>query len=93
MEMHVLLPNILSELSSVTMAMTTNEARTLDTEDPYHTKLKAHPVLFASIGVIHTLLSAGVVFGWASLLPILKDEGIHLSASDFARVFTMGAIG
>jgi hypothetical protein len=53
-----------------------------------HDRLFAHPVLFAIVGVSHTLLTAGIVFGWASLLPILRHEGIDLSPSDFARVFT-----
>jgi MFS family permease len=65
----------------------------MDGEDPYHARLRAHPVFYASIGVLHTLLTAGVVFGWASLLPILRQEGIDLSPSDFARIFTHGAIG
>lgn len=38
-------------------------------------------------------MTAGIVFGWASLLPILRDEGLDLSPSDFCRVFTHGAIG
>jgi MFS family permease len=58
-----------------------------------HAILRSKPILFASIGAIHTLLSAGIVFGWASLLPVLRNEGISLSPSEFARVFTHGAIG
>ena len=58
-----------------------------------HDRLKAHPVLFALVGVSHTLLTAGIVFGWASLLPILRNEGVDLSPSEFASVFTHGAIG
>ena len=66
--------------------MTTFDAR-------QHERLLSRPVFFASIGVIHTLLTAGIVFGWASLLPILRDEGLDLSPSDFCRIFTHGAIG
>jgi MFS family permease len=62
-------------------------------EDPYHARLEKYPVFFACLGVIHTLLTAGIVFGWASLLPVLRSEGIDLSPSDFARIFTHGAIG
>lgn len=59
-----------------------------------HERLLNHPVLFASIGVVHTLLTAGIVFGWASLLPILREEGLdYLTPSQFARIFTHGAIG
>lgn len=58
-----------------------------------HERLRRHPVLFALIGVSHTLLTAGIVFGWASLLPILRREGIGLTPSQFANVFTHGAIG
>ena len=58
-----------------------------------HDRLRKYPKLFAFIGVSHTLLTAGVVFGWASLLPLLRHEGVDLSASDFARIFTHGAIG
>jgi len=58
-----------------------------------HETLRARPLLFASIGVAHTLLTAGVVFGWASLLPILRQEGVELTPTQFASVFTHGAIG
>ena len=58
-----------------------------------HATLRAHPVLFALIGVSHTLLTAGVVFGWASLLPLLRQEGLDLTPSQFAQIFTHGAIG
>jgi MFS family permease len=79
------------------MALSTSTRTTTNSaskeEDPYHETLKRRPVLFAVIGVLHTLLTAGVVFGWASLLPILRAEGIDLSPGDFARVFTHGAIG
>lgn len=63
------------------------------TSDAYHEHLLSHPILYASIGVIHTLLTAGIVFGWASLLPVLRDEGLDLSPSDFCAIFTHGTIG
>lgn len=58
-----------------------------------HAQLRAHPLLYACVGVLHTLLTAGVVFGWASLLPVLRREGVALSAPAFAAVFAHGAIG
>lgn len=78
--------------------MTTTTSLPSDTTKPNsdqaaHDRLRAHPVLFALIGVSHTLLTAGVVFGWASLLPILRQGGVELSPSEFASVFTHGAIG
>jgi MFS family permease len=65
----------------------------MEDDDRAHATLRSYPILFASIGAIHTLLSAGIVFGWASLLPVLRNEGIALSPSEFAGVFTHGAIG
>jgi len=64
-----------------------------DEEDRYHERLNRSPALFACIGVSHTLLTAGIVFGWASLLPVLRNEGIELSPADFASIFTHGAVG
>lgn len=59
-----------------------------------HNRLRAHPVLFALIGVCHTLLTAGIVFGWASLLAVfVRGEGLDLSPTQFALIFTHGAIG
>lgn len=58
-----------------------------------HKWLKAHPRFWASVGVLQTLLAAGIVFGWASLLPILRNEGVDLSAQAFTQIFTYGAIG
>jgi MFS family permease len=45
------------------------------------------------VGIIQTLLTAGIVFGWASLLPILRDEGVQHTPQEFASIFTCGAIG
>lgn len=61
--------------------------------NPRHNRLRSHPVLWASVGVTQTLLCAGIVFGWASLLPILRDEGVSHTPQDFAMVFTCGAVG
>ena len=58
-----------------------------------HDRLRKHPVLGAPEGVAHTRLPAGIVVGWASLLPLLRKEGVDLTASEFASVFTHGAIG
>jgi len=65
----------------------------MDTESVDHKRLRAYPTLWASVGVLQTFLTAGLVFGWASLLPILKEEGISLTAKEFASVFTFGAVG
>lgn len=66
---------------------------TTSESDPRHAILRKCPVLWASVGVIQTLLTAGIVFGWASLLPILREEGVNHTPQQFATVFTAGAIG
>lgn len=58
-----------------------------------HKRLTSSPLFWSSIGVIQTLLTAGIVFGWASLLPILRDEGVDRTPQQFARIFTGGAVG
>ena len=47
------------------------------------------------VGALHTLLCAGVVFGWSSLEAVLRAEGRFGPAPDelFAFVFTLGAVG
>ena len=75
------------------MSLVSDDTKKKKGDQVAHDRLRAHPVLFALIGVSHTLLTAGVVFGWASLLPILRQEGVDLSPSQFASVFTHGAIG
>lgn len=47
------------------------------------------------VGALHTLLCAGVVFGWSSLEAVLRSEGRFGAAPDelFALVFTLGAVG
>ncbi|KAL3930195.1 MAG: hypothetical protein SGARI_004553, partial [Bacillariaceae sp.] len=67
-------------------------------DDPCHKRLRAQPVLWASVGISQTLLTAGVVFGWASLLPILRDEqqqGVVdcFTPEQFSLIFSVGAIG
>jgi len=58
-----------------------------------HVFLKSHRLLSSIIGISHTLLCAGIVFGWASLLSILRTEKDHLSPTIYARIFIAGAIG
>ena len=55
--------------------------------------LRSYPFTSAFIGVLHTFLTAGIVFGWASLLQVLRSEGLDLTPVQFARVFTLGAVG
>ena len=68
-------------------------------ENKRHQRLRGHPILYASIGVSQTLLCAGIVFGWASLLPVLRDEANGGSDEDlftptqYSKVFTLGAVG
>lgn len=61
--------------------------------DSRHKRLISHPLLWSSIGVTQTLLTAGIVFGWASLLPVLRDEGVDHTPQEFTRIFTCGAVG
>mmetsp|Transcript_10834 Transcript_10834/g.20267 ORF Transcript_10834/g.20267 Transcript_10834/m.20267 type:complete len:513 (+) Transcript_10834:163-1701(+) len=58
-----------------------------------HKRLTSSPLFWSSIGVTQTLLTAGIVFGWASLLPVLRDEGVEHTPQEFARIFTGGAVG
>jgi MFS family permease len=58
-----------------------------------HKRLTSNPIFWSSIGVTQTLLTAGIVFGWASLLPVLRDEGVDHTPQEFARIFTCGAVG
>lgn len=56
-------------------------------------RLTSNPIFWSIIGVTQTLLTAGIVFGWASLLPVLRDEGIDYAPEEFSRIFTCGAVG
>lgn len=58
-----------------------------------HDILKSRPTFWASVGVTQTLLCAGIVFGWASLLPVLRLEGVDNTPQEFSKIFTCGAIG
>lgn len=58
-----------------------------------HEILKASPTFWAVVGVIQTLLTAGIVFGWASLLPVLRLEGVDHTPQQFTQIFTCGAVG
>ena len=65
-------------------------------EGPRHAVLRSHPVFWSFIGIVQTLLTAGVIFGWASLLPIIRDEKrtcTTCKAEEFSVIFTAGAIG
>ena len=75
------------------MSKSTTTANDLNSSAAAHDRLRKHPLLFASIAVVHTLLTAGIVFGWASLLPIIRNEGVEMSAAAFTRIFTHGAVG
>jgi hypothetical protein len=54
-----------------------------------------------AVGTLHTLLCAGVVFGWSSLEAVLREEKTFGGEEDdnnnpekiFALVFTLGAVG
>lgn len=61
--------------------------------DPRHRQLLQHPRLWSTVGVAQTLLSSGVIFGWASLLPVLRSEGVDYTPEAFSLIFTAGAIG
>lgn len=71
------------------------EGLPLDDNDanPAHERLKAHPILWGFVGIMQTLLTSGIIFGWASLLPILRESGIDYTAERFSLVFTSGAVG
>lgn len=65
-------------------------------DTPRHNILRSRPLLWSVVGVTQTLLTAGIVFGWASLLPVIRDEGTqctYCTPRDFSRIFTCGAIG
>jgi MFS family permease len=55
--------------------------------------LSSNPILWSIVGVTQTLLTAGIVFGWASLLPVLREEGVDYTPEEFSRIFTFGAVG
>ena len=62
-----------------------------------HERLRRWKYTATTIGVTHTLLCAGVVFGWTSLESVLLEEGVFSDYANptlqFSSVFTFGAIG
>ena len=62
-----------------------------------HALLYQNRHMAAGIGLLHTFLSAGIVFGWASLYPVLRHEGVFEYEKNrtlsFSTAFTCGAIG
>lgn len=62
-----------------------------------HALLYQNRHIAAGIGLLHTFLSAGIVFGWASLYPVLRHEGVFEYEKNrtlsFSTAFTCGAIG
>ena len=56
-------------------------------------RLRSHPIFWGIIGVTQTLLTSGVIFGWASLLPVIRNEGVDYTPEQFSLIFTAGAIG
>ncbi|MGK3741469.1 MAG: MFS family permease [Bacillariaceae sp.] len=64
-----------------------------DDKDPSHERLKARPILWGAVGITQTMLTSGVIFGWASLLPVLKSSGADYTPEQFSLIFTAGAIG
>ena len=65
--------------------------------EPEHAFLVKFKYLVGAIGLLHTFLSAGIVFGWASLYPVLRHEGVFAGSDQptlaFSTAFTCGAIG
>lgn len=57
-----------------------------------HATLRKHPYLWAAVGVIQTFLTA-IMFGWASLVPVLRSEGLPYTPTQLSQVFTAGAVG
>jgi len=64
-----------------------------DDIDSAHDRLKANPVLWGAVGVTQTLLTSGIVFGWASLLPVIRASGVDYTPEQFSLIFTAGAVG
>ncbi|CAB9500175.1 transmembrane transport [Seminavis robusta] len=84
------------------MSKRQNDYETIESNDdsdgqesinPRHDQLKSHPKLWAAIGVIQTLMTAGIIFGWASFLPVLREEGVDFTPQAFSVIFTGGAVG
>ena len=65
--------------------------------EPEHAFLAKYKYFAGALGLLHTFLSAGIVFGWASLYPVLRHEGVFAGSDQpalaFSTAFTCGAIG
>lgn len=57
-----------------------------------HATLQRHPILWAAVGVSQTFRTA-IIFGWASLVPVLRDEGLNYTPTELSQIFTCGAVG
>ncbi|KAG7369362.1 major facilitator superfamily transporter [Nitzschia inconspicua] len=57
-----------------------------------HVTLRQHPYVWAAVGVTQTFLTA-IMFGWASLVPILRAEGLTYTPTELSQIFTAGAVG
>jgi MFS family permease len=57
-----------------------------------HETLRNHPFFWSAVGVVQTFCTA-IMFGWASLVPVLRDEGLSYSPTDLSIIFTAGAVG
>jgi MFS family permease len=76
-----------------TSIMADLESPSKDFHHSRHERLKTYPGLWASVGVFQTFLTSGIIFGWASLLPVLRSEGVDYTAKEFTAIFTFGAVG
>mmetsp|Transcript_4301 Transcript_4301/g.6775 ORF Transcript_4301/g.6775 Transcript_4301/m.6775 type:complete len:520 (+) Transcript_4301:186-1745(+) len=63
-----------------------------DEHDDEHATLHKHPYLWAAVGVSQTFLTA-IMFGWASLVPVLRSEGLTYTPEELSIIFTCGAVG
>jgi MFS family permease len=57
-----------------------------------HATLRKHPYLWAAVGVSQTF-STAIMFGWASLVPVLRSEGLDYTPTELSQIFTAGAVG
>jgi MFS family permease len=64
-----------------------------DEKDFSHERLKSHPIFWGAVGIMQTMLTSGVIFGWASLLPVIKSSGADYTPEQFSLIFTAGAVG
>ncbi|KAL3911692.1 MAG: hypothetical protein SGILL_007182 [Bacillariaceae sp.] len=57
-----------------------------------HLTLRNHPLFWSAVGVSQTF-STAIMFGWASLVPVLRDEAYGYSPTQLSQIFTAGAVG